>query len=87
MINNCKDCQVKCCSAGPGPYKTVDPEVWLLNFGEHNMYNKKCSEFINGKCNLWGSPRMPLECRVYVCSSRSFSIDELKEISNLTGRN
>lgn len=86
MINNCKDCKTKCCSVGPGPYKRIDPEVFLLNEGEYNNYNKMCTHFINDKCGLWGSPRMPLECRIYVCSSKSFSIDELTEIKNLTGR-
>ena len=46
MINNCKDCNVKCCSVGPGPYELIDPEVFLLNFGEHDMYNKQCREFM-----------------------------------------
>jgi len=86
MINNCKDCENKCCSAGPGPYTLVDPEVFLLNYGEHENYNKKCRHFINDKCDLWGIPRMPLECRIYVCQSRSFSIDELDEIKSLSGR-
>ena len=84
MIDSCNDCKVKCCSVGPGPYDIVSPEIFLYHFGEHDVYNKKCSAFVSGKCIRWGTDLLPYECRVYVCSSRSFTKDELKAIANKT---
>ena len=51
MIDNCADCKTKCCSVGPGPYESIYHEVFLLNYGENDNYNKKCNQFVDGKCN------------------------------------
>jgi len=86
LIDNCVDCKTKCCSVGPGPHEAIDPGVFLLNYGENDNYNKKCSAFVDEKCSLWDKPEMPLECMIYVCQNRSFSKSELKDIRKLTGR-
>jgi len=86
MIDNCQDCKTKCCSVGPGPYETIDHEVFLLNYGENDNYNKKCKALVDDKCIFWGTDKMPLDCRIYVCQVRSFSESELKNIAKITGR-
>lgn len=86
MIYDCKDCKTKCCSVGPGPYEVVPPETFLLNDGQFENFNKKCVYFHNELCLAWGTDKMPLECKTYVCGLRSFSIEELHNIKKLTGR-
>jgi len=86
MIDSCKDCKTKCCSVGPGPYKRIHPEVFLLNYGENDNYNKKCMWFRNEQCMVWGTDKMPLDCKIFVCSNRKFSEAELDNIRELTGR-
>ena len=86
MIDNCADCKTKCCSVGPGPHEPIHHEVFLLNYGENDNYNKKCDQFIDGKCNLWGTDRMPVDCQIFVCSVRSFTESELEHIRKVTGR-
>ena len=86
MIDNCHDCKTKCCQSGPGPHELVTPQHYLINYGEFENYNKKCSAFMDEKCSLWGSPEMPLECRTFVCTFRSFTKPELSKIAELLGR-
>lgn len=86
LVDSCQDCKAKCCSAGPGPHEVIDHEIFLLNYGEHDNYNKKCNAFVDDKCIFWGTDDMPLTCAIYVCQSREFSESELNAIANLTGR-
>ena len=86
LVSSCQECKTKCCSVGPGPHKKVSPEVYLGNWGEYESYNTKCEAFVDGKCANWGTDKLPLECRVYVCTSRKFSEAELETIAHLTGR-
>lgn len=72
---------------GPGPHDLVGPEVFLLNYGYDDLYNKKCEGFMHGKCIYWSTDKIPLECKIYVCQNRSFSESELENIKKLTGRN
>jgi len=85
MIKSCKDCKTKCCKTGPGPYKTYKVETYLGRFETAEGYNTKCENLMsNGNCKLWGTPRLPEECRIHVCTVRQFSKDELKKINQVT---
>jgi len=86
MIDNCGDCKTKCCRAGPGPYKKMPPEMFLANYGEFENYNVQCEAFVDEKCSLWGTPEMPLECRIFVCPTKTYTDLELNKIAKLTGR-
>ena len=86
MIDNCADCKSNCCRVGPGPYKIVDPELFLENHGCHEAYNTQCDGLVDNKCKYWNTDKLPLECKTYVCSSKIFSDTELYNIAKLTGR-
>ena len=87
MINSCKDCKSVCCKTGPGPYDALPPREYLDNFGDISAYNTKCMALSNeGGCNLWGTPQFPIECRVYVCQTRSFTKKELSDIEHVFER-
>jgi hypothetical protein len=88
MIDSCRACITKCCKAGPGPYRRVKVQDWLFNLQGSKKYNTFCEHFDLAKetCNAWGSGKLPLTCRVYICSKRTFSETELAEIDFLLGR-
>lgn len=86
MIDDCNDCESNCCKVGPGPYRLVDPEVFLENHGCFESYNMKCDRLINGKCIDWESDSLPLECKTFVCSSKKYTVGDLERIGKLTGR-
>lgn len=78
-ISSCKDCKDKCCETGPGPYKIVKPSKYLDDFGMSESYNTKCEGLTrSGKCKYWGTNKLPVECRSYVCTSRNFTKKELE---------
>jgi len=87
MISSCKECEVPCCQTGPGPHKNITPEDYLENFGDIASYNTKCMALTaEGACNLWGTPDLPMACRVYVCQSKSYSKEELIKIDEVFDR-
>ena len=86
MIKSCKECKDKCCKSGPGPYKKVSAQVFLGNFGEFENYNVECEAFVNNRCAYWGSDLLPHECKVFICSQRSFTENEISKIAKLTNR-
>ena len=84
MINSCEKCTTPCCRTGPGPYRNVSPEEYLENFSTSEAYNTKCIGLTDdGKCNLWLTPDLPIECRNYICQTRSYSAEELKKIDEV----
>lgn len=87
MINSCVECKSKCCQTGTGPHKLVSPEEYLDNFGYASAYNMKCKHFVNGKCNIWGTKHLPVDCRIYVCQTRLFNKNELEIIKNIEKKN
>ena len=81
MIKSCTDCKTKCCKTGPGPYKIRKVDTYLDNFGTPENYNTKCEHFTrSGKCRVWGTRDLPLECRTYVCTNRQYSKKEMDVI-------
>jgi hypothetical protein len=87
MISSCKDCKSICCKTGPGPHKPLMPDEYLENFGTTDAYNTKCVALKDdGLCSLWGSAKFPMECRTYVCQSRTFKPAELKKIDTVYDR-
>jgi len=87
MISTCKECTTPCCQAGPGPHKNLSPEDYLAIFATAESYNTKCIGLTaEGKCNLWGTPDLPVECRNFVCQTRQYSKEELSKIDDVIER-
>jgi len=85
LYKSCQECEQKCCKTGPGPYKTLSVEDYLENFSLSEAYNTRCKNLsLSGKCKAWGTDKLPIECRVHVCTSRSFSKKELATINKVT---
>jgi len=83
MISSCQKCKTKCCRTGPGPvWKKMKVHKYLDNFSTPTVYNRVCENFQvkTGHCALWGTPKLPVECRVYVCTTRSYTKKELSDI-------
>lgn len=85
MKDTCKDCTSNCCKVGLGqPYKIVSPKKYLQVWGEVESYNIQCDGLTNdNKCSYWGSSKHPLECRTYICHSRTFTFNEIEIIRKL----
>ena len=82
LYNSCADCRQKCCKTGPGPYKVLEPEDYLENFGDTAAYNTKCKHLTaSGRCSVWKTADFPAACRVYVCQSRRYTKEELRDIN------
>ena len=82
MINSCQQCLTKCCRVGPGPYTPISFDLWWDNAHTSAGYNTQCENWneVNGKCGVWNTVDLPTECRVFVCSTRSYSPLELANI-------
>ena len=88
LVSSCSDCKTKCCKFGPGPYKRLPPHEFLENYGSIDGYNTRCNKLTNsGKCKLWGTPVLPIECRIFVCQNKKFTKKELKSISDIVDAN
>jgi len=84
MIDSCQQCTTNCCQHGPGPHKIVKMQTYLDNFEDPKGYNQRCEHLGNdGKCGIWNTPKLPEECRTFVCHIRKFSKKELKRISQV----
>jgi len=87
MIKSCEECNMPCCKTGPGPYASFSPEVYLENYATVESYNTKCIALSSDhKCNLWGTPDLPMECRNYICQTRQYSKSELEIIADVNDR-
>jgi hypothetical protein len=85
MIKSCADCKTRCCKTGPGPYTKLSAQDYLEVFGETEGYNTRCENLSNsGKCRVWGTKDFPVECRIYVCQTRSYSAKEINAIKKIT---
>lgn len=89
MISSCNDCKTKCCKIGPGPYVVLRPSEFLEKFEMPENYNTVCKNFNleQEKCRVWGTYRLPIECRLYVCHLRSYTENELDEIKAIAHAN
>lgn len=88
MIKSCDECKSKCCKTGPGPYEPVDKKEYLFNARGSKKYNIKCEHFDEEteKCEIWNTKKLPVVCRIYVCSNREYSAEELVQIDNVIKR-
>jgi hypothetical protein len=84
LIKSCKECKLKCCKFGPGPYKLFEPAEFFKIYENAEAYNTKCSYYLrSGKCKAWGTSKLPQECRSHMCHLRSFTKKELDIISRV----
>jgi len=84
LVKSCVQCKSNCCKLGPGPYKTLKPEDYLENFADPQGWNTKCDGLTEDlKCRYWGTPKLPVECRTFVCNNKLFSKKDLKLIDDV----
>ena len=87
LPTSCSSCKAPCCQFGPGPYIHLDKNDFLENYNMPEAYNTRCVEFTkDGKCKLWGTPELPIECRTHICHNRSFTVEEIRTIEAVTNR-
>lgn len=88
MIKSCSECKTPCCRVGPGPYVAKPFPEYYENSAIYKGYNTKCEWFDEetSKCTVWGTKKLPVECKIYVCTSREYSKEELQKIKRITDR-
>ena len=82
MFKSCKECTMRCCSLGPGPYKSLPFTEWFHGGKSYERYNYKCEYFCleTEACLIYNTPQYPVECAIFVCQNKIYTQQELNRI-------
>lgn len=79
----CAECPANCCTFGTGE-RVLKVSKFLEGYMTTDSVNTCCENLTpQHTCKLWGTPKLPVECRVHVCHNRSFSKDEVIRIDSV----
>ena len=81
--NTCKECPANCCHFGTGEY-ILPVKKFLAGYMTTDSFNTRCENLTSkNNCKVWGTPKLPIECRVHVCHNRYFSKEEIARINEV----
>lgn len=79
----CAECPANCCIFGTGD-RVLKVKKFLEGYMTTDSVNSRCENLTPQKtCRLWGTPKLPVECRVHVCHNRHFSEEEIAKIDSI----
>jgi hypothetical protein len=79
----CAECPANCCTFGTGE-RVLKVYEFLEGYMTYDSINTRCENLTPKRtCKLWGTTKLPVECRVHVCHNRSFSKEEVERIKSV----
>ena len=84
MITSCDECgENNCCKFGVGAHEVLAVDLFIKKYGTPRVYNTQCEGLEDGKCKYWGTDKLPMICKTWVCSVRTYTREEIKKINKL----